>query len=222
LLRSLETAAAFAAAAAMSRDSRSYEQYEAEIDSYLAKVKQALLERATWYLARHPPAKLTMQVRNRSARNYAQVVVILSIKSAVVRGYEGGALKLIENDRPRLPKSPNPWGTPPSFTDSGAFGLMPEVTPGPRFSVPNLAELRRGWRVSNIDEGVSVEFDPYDLRPFGTIHLPAVPLVVKTTPGAVIAVEWAATATNADGIVTGRCAINASESTLGDGWRAEI
>lgn len=212
---------AFAAAAAMSRDSRSFEQYEAEVDSYLTEAKQVLLERGIWHLARHSPAKLSIQVRNRSARNYAQVVVNLSVKSAVVSGYEGGALKLIENGRPRLPKPPDPWGSPPSFMDSGAFGLMPQVTPGPRLSVPNLAELRRGWHVSNIDEGVSVEFDPYDLRPYGTIHLPALPLVVKTTPGAAIAVEWAATATNADGIVSGRCAITASESTLDDEWRAE-
>jgi hypothetical protein len=212
---------AFAAAAVASRDPRSLQQYEAEIDSYLAKAKQALLERGIWYLAQHSPAKLTMQVRNSSARNYTQVAVILSIESAEVRGYGGGALKMIENDKPHLPKPPDPLGTPPpSFTDSWALGLMPHVSPGPRLLASNFAALSRVWRVSNIDEGVSIEFDPCDLRPYGSIHLPAVPLIVNARPGTTIPVKWRATATNADGIVTGRCAITASESTLGDEWRA--
>ena len=208
-------------AAAVSRDLRSIEQYEAEIDSYLAEVKQALLERGIWHLARHLPAKLAMQVRNSNARNYAQVGVILAIKSTMVRGYERGTLDLIDKDKPRrLPKPPAPLGTPSGgAASSWGVGLIPQIIPGPKLSgLPSLPVLRRGWQASNNDEGVNIEFDPCDLRPYEVIQLPTVPLVVKTLPGTVISVEWAATATNADGKVTGRCAMSVSESTLGDGW----
>jgi Putative DNA-binding domain len=87
--------AAFAAAVAASRDGRNLERYMNEVDSYLAKAKQALMERGIWSLARHRPAMLAMQMLNSSSRNYAQVGVVLTIKSAGVRG--GAVARRCEN-----------------------------------------------------------------------------------------------------------------------------
>ncbi len=75
------------------------------------------------------------------------------------------------------------------------WSLSRKAEPGAcrfRGVIPNLAALRRGWQASNTADGVTLEFDPCGLRPLGAVELPAVPLVVKATPGTVITVELAA------------------------------
>jgi len=205
---------------AESRDDRTVEQYEDEIDTYLAKAKQALRDRGLWSLARHRPAMLALQLLNRGVRNYTQVGVILTIKSDVVRGYDGILLELINNDEPLLPEPPNPLGAPHAGSSKWDSGLPAHMSVRPTLSeiVPNITGLRREGQTSNIIERVTIEFDPCDLRPHRVVKLPAVPLVVAAAPGTTFSVEWTATATNFDGEITGACAISVSESTLGDGW----
>jgi hypothetical protein len=94
---------------AESRDDRTVEQHEDEIHTYLAKAKQVLRDRGLWSLARHRPAMLALQLLNRGARNYAQVGVVLTIKSAVVGGHDGVLLNLLNNDEPIMPEPPAPW-----------------------------------------------------------------------------------------------------------------
>jgi hypothetical protein len=206
------------AAAQIARDPRNAEQYEAEVDNYLEKARYALLKRGVWQLSRHRPAKLAVQMRNSSRRNYAMVGVVLTIKSPVIRGYDRGGLDLIAKDKPPpLPKPPPPWGTPPPSAAAMWSDLVPSFAQGPTLAgLPSLPRPHPGWETSTDDLGVTVVFDPCDLRPYGLIQLPAVPLVVATEPGTVICVEWAATATNADGQVTGKYAMSVSESTLDD------
>ena len=163
---------------------------------------------------------LALQLLNRGVRNYTQVGVVLTIESAVVRGYDGILLDLINNDEPLLPEPPDPLGAPGAGSSEWDSGLPAHMSARPTLSeiVPNITGSRWECQTSNIIERVTIEFDPCDLRPHRVVKLPAVPLAVADAPGTAFNVEWTATATNFDGEITGACAISVSESTLGDGW----
>jgi hypothetical protein len=202
-------------------DYRTPTRYDGQITNYFFEAQTALLKRIVWDLARHDPAKLALRVVNRGDQNYTEVVVTLRIETGAVKGYDEERLELFGKDQPPpLPKRPPPWGTQtaPQSARYAHFVEMnepthldePEQEGGPIWS--------RGWQATNVADEVYIEFDPCNLRPHETAQLPAVPLMVRLTAGETLSVGWAATATNANGRITGTCAISVVESTLGLWW----
>jgi Putative DNA-binding domain len=207
--------------AGLSRDPRSVEQYARQIDTYLTECRDPQLQRAIWHFARHRPAMLALRMTNSSERNYTQVRVIAEIDNDAVLGFEKNLLKAIDDDLPRLPPPPSPLGTPMGGRSTGLSGFGLGHLPQLRYNaVPRpLRALGRSWQVRTIAKGIQhIEFDPCDLRPHETIELTPVPLIVHAASGAAISVEWAATATNADGKLGGSIALSVSDSSFGDSW----
>jgi hypothetical protein len=204
-----------------SPDYRTTHQYEAQMTNYFLKAKIALLRRAVWELARHDPARLALQTVNTGERNYAEVVITLRIEAGAVRGYDEERLELFGKDQPPpLPKRPPPWGTQ-TAPQSGGYAYLVEMDEPTDLGEPEQEVTpiwSRGWQATNTADGVYIQFDPCNLRPHETVKLPEVPLLVEPTVGKTLSVGWAATATNADGRITGTCTISVSESTLKFWW----
>lgn len=208
-------------------DYRTPGQYKTQMDSYFINAKIAWLTRGVWQLARYEPARLGLQVVNRGDRNYTEVVVNVTIAAGAAEGYDTeGRHFVVEDEPPTIPMRPDPWGTrePSSLALQGT----PRVKEATRVVwSPSVEEEESesslpwsgGWRTITAAHGIHIEFDPCNLRPHETAKLPAVPLLVNSAAvGETIGVEWAVTATNADGRITGTCAISVVESTLGLGW----
>lgn len=193
------------------KESRTLEQYSVEIDSYLDKAREALMARSVWRLARHEPAMLTLQMANHTGRNFTQVQVVLTIDKRSARGFDEDLLKLSDGNEPDLPTPPLPLGTP-TMAFQGSIAYHSHI--GIHELASQLNAVGRGWQASNTADAVRIEFDPRDIRPHGRAILPAVPLIVFAEPGTAISMKWEATATNADGMVTGSAAINVSAATL--------
>jgi hypothetical protein len=174
-----------------------------------------------WELARHDSARLALQAVNTGERNYAEVVITLRIEAGAVRGYDEERLELFGKDQPPpLPKRPPPWGTQ-TAPQSGGYAYLVEMDEPTDLGEPEQEVTpiwSRGWQATNTADGVYIEFDPCSLRPHETVKLPEVPLLVEPTVGKTLSVGWAATATNADGRITGTCTISVSESTLKFWW----
>jgi hypothetical protein len=200
----------------LSRDPRSVDQYERQIEMYLTDSREPQLQRAIRQFFRHQPAMLALRISNSSERNFTQVRVVAEIATDAAVGFGKNLLKVVDSEPPRLPPPPPPLGTPLGGRSTALSGFGLSQLPQLKYTVPPpLRGLGRSWQVRTIAEGIQhIEFDPYDLRPHETVELTPVPLIVRAAVGTEISVKWVATATNADGKLDGCIALSVSESSF--------
>lgn len=195
-------------------DRRTEEEYAAEIDRFLEKSRDLLMQRTIWRLVRHMPAKLNLQVVNRDDRNLAKVHVCLEIPASSAIGISENTRAVVSKDyEPRLRERPRPLGRPPEQWWMG-WNKPPNPKDLPARASRPTKFRGEGWSARVSSSKTEIEFETHDIRPRQVINLPPVPIIVKVKPGRTLNVDWGATATNADGRSAGILEIGVSESTL--------
>ena len=215
-------AAAVASSMTMSRDSRTMEQYAAEIEAYLTTTQTVLRDSIAADLRDHPPAHLALTRVNPEERPFTGVLVTVMLDGTAV-GIEPGTAD--RSSARRLPDPPVPYGTPqrPAFT-------LPDTYPRVRGSriVPGLGAYvprpRPPWRAEQHEGGLRILFDPVDLRPHAHVSLAPVPLELGPSTAGPLVVRWNAAGTDANGVMSGSIALTLVPSTLEplNGLQAEL
>ncbi|GAA4082882.1 ATP-binding protein [Actinomadura miaoliensis] len=191
-----------------SQETRTWEEYAAEVDAHLEELKERFKERFFDEQLRHEPGGLSLTLVNRVDRPFRDVRVNVTVQTDGKLFSPGP----VDEQLPefRLPRPPLPYGAPmPPVVNvgeihGGPFPIMPE----------GLQRMFCGWEVEELGDGLSIEFDAVDLRPRERLRLPHVPLLVTAEVGAELVVEWRAAGLSADGERGDRFAIPVASSTL--------
>ncbi|WP_344142347.1 ATP-binding protein [Polymorphospora rubra] len=192
------------------QDTRTQEQYAAEVEQFLDETRPVLVDRGIWDLYRHEPASLVLTVRNPTDLGYAAVRLVVKVPGKVM-SYPEELDNTLDGDRPDLPTAPKPLGTPttrslfPQLNRSyDLASRMPALHlpgPGPSYTVRDT-------------ESVTIEYDEFELRPHDEMTLEPVPLLVHEAPGATLTATWSATAAQVRGRLTGEFIVTVGASTL--------
>jgi hypothetical protein len=195
-------------------DPRSLSQYTNEVDKYIAECRELQFRSIVHRFARHRPAKMALRITNSCERNFSQVRVTVEVDGSDAMGFAGDLLELMDIEPPRLPSPPAPFGTP--MAGRGAFDSLIDPTRlSYNFVQPKVYWPTHDWDVRAIDGGIQrIEFSPQDLRPYETIELTPVPLLVRAEPGKTLSLDVGITATNADGKLDSRITLSISDSTF--------
>ena len=188
----------------LSLDRRSREEYERHVEYYLSRTAEVMRQRAFLWLERHEPAAIEVVVRNPTDRNFAEVELELHIEGDV-HGFDEAIQASLPEKWPKLPPRP---AAPNAMLSRVRYQM------GKLRGDSGRTERAGGWSTVNGERNVLIRFVPFDLRPGKTHTLPLVPLVVRSAVGSVLVAKWSATATNADGQVTGTFELQIDASTL--------
>lgn len=203
-----------AAVAGMSTvpDDRSDEDYVREVDRYCDDYRHVIDQRFVWRLVRHRPIWLRLEAVNLTEDNFTDIELQIHIPGEVC-SWPDRHVDIADGDLPALPERPAPLGTrKPSalaaLADRPIIKLWPPETcqapgglTGPGFTI------RDGG-------SVTIDFEPFDLRPRQRHPLDEVPLSVGAVEGTALDCRWTATAGNASGQQTGNFTITVASSTL--------
>jgi hypothetical protein len=195
------------AATGMTADSRSQEDYEREVDAYVERYRDALVDRYLWRLWHHAAARLSLSLANLTEHNFKAVHLRVDVEGDV-QAWPEDWVDQPENE-PALPRRPRPLGTPTPALDYSAMNRL--LTPS--YPLPTIRGLGTGYSVENTGS-VLITFDSLDLRPEARVSLDAVPLIVREPAGTVLNCSWTATARNVPGRLTGSFGITVSDCTL--------
>ncbi len=203
-LRSSEGRASGPLAAAVAgseffRESRSPQEYQAEVDDYLAAAGPAMVGRlrrtAVW---RSQPVSVVLI--NLTETNFKDVRCELRV--------DGHIWSVIDRDDgkelgPYFPKRPAPYGAPQlPFQGLQLDTSRLLLRPPPQARVVNSGSFR-------------IIFDPVDLRPFHQIALQSFRLVADgDLVGETVIARWTATAKNVDGVAAGSLPISVEAKTF--------
>lgn len=190
-------------------DTRTEEQYAEQVETYLSQARDALIYRALWGLFRHPPALLRLQVSNPTDLGYTGVRITVHV-SGNVSSYPQELLDTLEGEQPDVPRPPDPLGTPTFdgvIKATRTFDFASHIlTPGPPAPGPT-------YTVRDTDS-VTIEYDDFELRPYDTVALEPVPLLVHEDAGATLTATWSATAAHVRGRLTGDFSLCVNASTF--------
>ncbi|MFG2006822.1 hypothetical protein ACGFNU_47515 [Spirillospora sp. NPDC048911] len=194
----------------MNWESRTREEYVAEIDSHLERLQECFVERLLAELLRHPPSGLSLTLANQVDRPFRDVRVTVTVQAEGHLACPGP----VDEELPKfeLPRPPRPYGAPKEPVL--AFDRLIPYTPEIRLPFVLGLEGFCGWGAREISTGLQLEFDPVDLRPREALELPRVPLLVTSEVGSELTVEWSAAGLSADGIRSGHLNVQVVPSTL--------
>lgn len=194
-INQLQQSSAFAAFQGTTiEESRTEEEYEAEVEDYLEMARQLLSDAAIASFVEDDRALLRLALRNPTDRNLPKVELIVD--------FEGPVLSFDEDPEVEpLPVPPRPWGprrtSPLSALHVPSYNFLADL-PASHFDLG-----QRGYSSRN-HGSTTIVYEAVDLRPRGEIELPAVDLVVSSTVGAELVGTWTATSTAVDGVSTGQ------------------
>ncbi|MFI6499901.1 helix-turn-helix domain-containing protein [Nonomuraea typhae] len=192
-------------------ETRTPEEYRAEVEEYLRQSAQAWPDLVMPGAAAHL-APLELELVNPLAANLAEVEVRLDI-SGDVRSVLPRPARAREADERflRLPSAPRPYG--PEQVRSSILGLPMRRYPTPIY--PFLRE-ESGLERPQIDNSgsTSITFPAVHLRPHERVRLDPFVMVVSAPAPAVLAGRWQATSTSMDGRFTGELAISVSDDSM--------
>jgi schlafen family protein len=204
LLRSVMASALSAEA-----DPRSWEQYQAQVEDYLTKMRTAVRDSIASTLEEHPPAQLALTLVNNSKRPFRGVVV-----TATLLGENAGesvrCLTPGEHVAGEFPDPPTPYGTPQHRPLVSTF--IPPTFHRALQSLP--IPWRTSWELQHDPEGIQIVFDAVDLRAHARIALEPVPLFVELPADSLLTVHWKAASLDTHGQDTGTFALTVIPSTL--------
>jgi Putative DNA-binding domain len=193
-------------------------KYLEDVELYLNEWARAMRLRHDILQSGHSRSALTLLATNNTDRNYLAVQV-----SAFVPGVR--CLDLDDLQWPALPNEP----TPPSMVSdlnaalSGlvslhGLGRIPNldapVTAALAVPVMKAVEFTPRPTKKPVSGGLLLEYPEIHLRPRQEVLLQSVPLLVLTETGSTIAIEWEATAQNADGKLDEVLTMTVQPSTL--------
>lgn len=171
-------------------DPRSPVQYVGEVEGYLARCSRQMRQTVEWGYARQADLGLTVTVVNPTDRVYESVQVEIYLSGAV------SAIAMADLIKPtdQLPPRPRSFGEPHHL----------DITiPGRIFSpAPRALTLPGGPRINN-SRSVEITHQPVTLRPRSRVVLDIVHLLPTVAPGSTLDGTWSATATNAQGKISG-------------------
>jgi hypothetical protein len=196
-------------------DTRTEEQYAEQIERFLEKARNALVDRALWELFRHAPALLRLQVSNLTDLGYTGVRLAVHVPGQV-KGYPKELVDAVDGDRPDIPRPPKPLGTPTVTNNSLFAGLANQYAGITMPQIPNLSRYvgpGPGYTVRDTGS-VTIDYREFEVRPNETVTLDPVPLLVHEDPGATLTAKWSATAAQVRGRLTGEFALTVNASTL--------
>lgn len=203
---------------AVGKDPRTWEQYEAQVDDYLIKMREALRGSVAGDLEEHSPAHLALTLVNNGERPFQGVQVTVTIIGEGVRCITPGELDTVDADE--FPDPPAPYGTPqpkPLFSDfsNAVYDLRRSAS---QIVLPTRWEAERGA------EGLKIVFDPVDLRAHARVPLEPVPLYIDPAAQSPLTVHWIAAGLDSHGQDTGTFALTVIPSTLEllKGWQEEL
>ncbi|MEU4825078.1 ATP-binding protein [Actinomadura sp. NPDC023710] len=187
-------------------DTRTREQYEAEVGEHLKDLESVFKKRLAAEIVRHEPCGLSLVVVNNTDQPFRDVRVTALIRSESRIGWMKpghGAAPAVE-----FPNPPELYGTP-----KHARLLVPGMLLPRRPRVPALDDVW-DWRAKRVKDGLHIIFDPVDVLPRDRVELEQVPLVIPQDSETELHVEWTAAGLSVDGLVTGSFALSVVPSTL--------
>ncbi|MEV7431453.1 ATP-binding protein [Nocardioides sp. NPDC092400] len=194
-------------------ESRSEEEYRAEVTVYLEDCRRHLVE-AFEDLRSTAATEITLSITNQTNQNYEQTFVELHFDGDVY-GYEYDAE--FANLADYLPDAPRPWGP---WTENRLLAGMRMPDLGSLYSAPSSSfdTLRAGdpWPSPTIrnDGSVTVTCVPVHLYPVSTTDLITLRLIAKAPYAEPVSVTWTATAANVDGKIKGSFTIPVAGATV--------
>lgn len=176
---------------------RSPDAYRAEVERYIAAARPTVRLAALNRFEDVVQTPLTVLVRNTGDRNLEAVELVVSFPGPVL------TCETYEED---LPAAPRPWGPTPT-ENSFNIGTFPNDLYIPDIPRPFI-EL--GYTARN-HGSTTIEFAPFDLRPYKDHKLIDVPLVVSAQLSRSIHGSWTATAMNRDGRAEGSISVDLTD-----------
>lgn len=184
-------------------EDRTEEEYRAAVESYLDRCRERLPE-AFEAIRSAEATPVTFSVTNNTDRNFTAVEIRAHVEGDVF-GYHW--VEDFKGWSKYVGSPPRVWG-PWTETKASALGMLNNCVgvKVPPYRPQTLEALRPQPRIEN-GGSVNIECVPVDLRPGDTKELVTVHLVADRTVMADVRVTWAATATDADGKLTGEFTI---------------
>lgn len=177
---------------------RSRAEYEAEVDSYLLKYRDGLVERIRARSVACGVGRLDLRVENPTDTNFEKVRIDMRVPSGV-----GVVVNEEQAERDaRDPVPPRPWGE--------KRGIGAQLT-GALFEPP---VVHAAWKPFIEYEPRRVCFTLSNLRPDGHERLDPIWLVLDLVTGDELTFEWEATATNAAGRCRGQITVSLAEEAM--------
>ncbi|GAA4986253.1 hypothetical protein HD597_000142 [Nonomuraea thailandensis] len=179
-------------------ESRSPQRYRQEVSRYLEKCRIVLPE-AVDETAAAILNPVVMRLRNRTDTPLLSVQVVLHIHGDVraLENEEGDQIRLeyFERALPELHR----FGDGPQYAfQAGNYPALRSALAGPSIRIDNSGP-------------VTIYLPPVELRPRQHVDLEPFVLVAGETAVEDISVEWIATATNMDGLLSGQFVLNCDE-----------
>lgn len=172
-------------------EDRTRDQYEQQVEDYLRRCERALAGALASAVVNSREAALELAIRNDTESNVPGVQVEIFVEGRVMAWEDD------EDLGDELPSPPRPWGTPPPRLPIITPGLLPSFEPS-RAIIPHT-----GVEIDN-SGSTRITFPPVNLRPISRRTLPVVHLLVaREHAGQTLAVNWRATSSGMDGVVTG-------------------
>jgi hypothetical protein len=186
-------------------ESRTLEEFEAELDSWMENVRAAAPAYMRDSLARRMQGLFSPVLTNLTDTNLENVAVELTVEPAVGSGSITGHLS--DDAQIRLPPAPAPFGPKPN----------PLLTPFAPKSILPMAGLygphARVW-IEN-QPNACVEYAGVTLRPRKSVVLPGIMLVAPAElADTMVNVSWEATATNRDGTARGTLSLDVAPNAF--------
>jgi hypothetical protein len=185
-------------------DTRTPDDFKAEVDEYLDRARPLLGTRAIANAVRLERGRLALDVSNLGEENYAAVEVELTIPGPFVSAFETSDLEDVEM---WFPDAPRPWGTSMSLAHLS-------VTTRALASMQATPPAFRG-ATRNSDAGTTITFAPEDVRPNRRAVLWSV-FVLATAPvdETSVVARWTATSTSSSGQTTGELSIPIADGVV--------
>ncbi|MFI9552341.1 helix-turn-helix domain-containing protein [Nonomuraea endophytica] len=192
-------------------ETRTAEEYHAEVEEYLRQCAQAWPDLVVHGAAAHL-APLELELVNPLPANLAEVEVRLDISGDVQSVLPRPAMAREANELfLRLPRPPRPYG--PEKVRSSVFDL-----PMGRYQTPIYPFLQEGLGLARpqIDNGgsTSITFPAVHLRPHERVRLDPVVVVVRAPAPAMLAGRWQSTSTSMDGRFVGELSIDVADEPM--------
>jgi hypothetical protein len=183
-------------------DKRTEEDYEREVEEYLAKAEETVRDHLLHQRYESDGATLRLVVDNPTDRNFQKLVVTAHVHGDVVKWPSSVGVRVYA--APNWPAVPAVLGTPRKLPGIERLlnpaALYPRaadraiVNPIPRFEIEDTGS-------------VTITYAAVDIRPRTPTALPAVAVMVREPAGTILRVEWTATAENVDGKIEGELGV---------------
>ncbi len=189
-------------------DQRTEEEFDSDLEGYLAHCRDVLQQQTAYLLCRHPANTVNLSLVNNTETVFRDVKVVATICAAEV-------LEHVEQ-WPKIPSEPRPWRS------RRAIDWQANLTAGSMyhgFGLGTLGLVRRARPLAEVEieaigDNVEAVFDPVDLRPGDQLPLPDLRVLPRGADGHALRITWKATALNADGRNQGTLSVMTTASKL--------